>query len=103
MTQAEFRDALRILRSIKYEDLEDAGVFSDSELCDTLWRMWRDDPCRTFVLVSDKIAENVWSIVERRMRRSGTSISPAAGDAGQKALPAAELIAGQTALPEDAS
>ena len=67
MTQAEFRDALRILRTIKYRDLEDAGVFADAEFRDTLWQMFRADPCRTFVLVSDKIAENVWSIVERRM------------------------------------
>ena len=81
MTQAEFRDALRILRTIKYEDFADAVMFNNVGLYDTLRDMWRDDPCRTFVLVSDKISEKVWAIVERRMSRPGPSANPAVEDA----------------------
>ena len=103
MTKAEFRDALCVLRSIDCWELEEAGVFDNIERRDSVWPEFRDDPFRTFILLPEKMAEKVWSIIERQMRRSVPSASPAAGDAGQKALPAAELIAGQTALPEDAS
>ena len=69
MTQAEFRDALRILRSIKRWEIEDAGVFNDEEGSDLVWPISHEHRVGAFLFMPDSSANKVWSIVERRMRQ----------------------------------
>ena len=86
MTQAEFHDALRILMSISLQEMQDVGLFNGSQVfpMGLSWSVFDHNPSQAFLSMPPDMAEKVWSIVERRMRRSGPSV-------------------GQTALPDDAS
>ena len=86
MTQAEFHDALRILISISLQEMQDVSLFNGSQVYPMgfSWPVFDHNPSQAFLSMPLGMAEKVWSIVERRMRRSGPSV-------------------GQTALPDDAS
>lgn len=65
MLEQEFLNALKILRSIDRDHLEQVGV----RLSDADWIRFRDHPSNFLICAQDQIAEGIWVIIERRMNR----------------------------------
>lgn len=64
MTLSQFHNALRVLNSIDWYELEAAGV----ESVEGRWASFQQDPYRWFIKASDADAAKVFSIIEGRMR-----------------------------------
>lgn len=62
MTEAEFHNALRVLRCIDAPELREAGVTP------SLIGGFLDWPHDCFIRMSDKDRADIWGIVERRMK-----------------------------------
>ena len=61
MTQAQFHNALRILTSIDFHEVQD--VLPDG----AAWQSFRTDPFRFFIRADDETADAIWRVIERRM------------------------------------
>lgn len=59
MTQAEFSNALRILCSVDFYDVED--ILHPSE-----WKDFQKDPCRFWARADDVTQDKLWTVVEAR-------------------------------------
>ena len=58
-----FRNAIALLRAIDQPDFDLA-----TDLNETWWRNFREDPSGTFLRLKDWQAEAIWKIVESRQR-----------------------------------
>lgn len=75
---AEFRNALCILRSIDLSELEAVGIHSQSLKNakefgfgpSSNWERFRSDPYTWLLRASDEDAARVWSIIEKRSKRT---------------------------------
>lgn len=70
MTLSEFHNALRIMTSIDFSELVNAGVMVESdargEFCK--WEKFRADPYRYLIRADDDTADKIWGIIQARMR-----------------------------------
>ena len=70
----EFHNALRIMRSIDYPELVEAGV----SYPDLDWASFRANPWDWFLRASDHDAAAVWTIIERRQPKGANTSAEAA-------------------------
>ena len=59
-----FHNRLRIMTSIDFDELVDAGVIEDDDEAE--WDAFRKDPYRWFILADDDKARELWLLIERR-------------------------------------
>jgi|10_taG_2_1085330.scaffolds.fasta_scaffold08061_6 hypothetical protein len=64
MTLEEFSNGLRILRSIDYAEIYNAGF----KMTDRMWESFRDDPYFTFIKLDAANQRVIWTVIEGRMR-----------------------------------
>lgn len=66
MNLAEFHNSLRVLSSIDFHELAEAGAITDDADGEVEWKHFRENPWRYFITADDDCAEKIWAIVEHR-------------------------------------
>jgi hypothetical protein len=66
MTLREFHNGLRILTSIDFADLVNAGVLTDDADGDSEWEHFRDNPWKWMIHADDDQAEKLWALMVKR-------------------------------------
>lgn len=64
-TAHDFLNALRVLRSIDMDELENAGVIRKGDW--ETWTRFREGPSNWAIRADDAAAEKLWALVKRRM------------------------------------
>lgn len=64
MTLAEFQNGLRILFSIDFDELVEAGVLGEDDEAE--WLAFRANPHRWMITAADELADNLWALMGKR-------------------------------------
>lgn len=66
----DFHNRLRILSSIDFHELVQAGVVTDDADGEAEWKAFRGNPWRWFIVCGDDEAEKLWALIEKRAVRT---------------------------------
>lgn len=66
MDRHAFENRLKILRSIDYAELREAGVFRGEHHAEKLWARFRGAPADYLLTADDETAIKIWTVVEGR-------------------------------------
>lgn len=78
MNFADFHNGLRVLSSIDFHELAEAGAITDDLDGEAEWQQFRANPWRYFIAADDSRAEAIWAIIQRRTKPTSLNLAATA-------------------------
>ncbi len=67
MSLQDFRQGLRALMALEFEELGEAGVFADWQAQE--WQTFRRDPFRSFFYADEETTDTIWRLLQLQQKQ----------------------------------